>query len=293
MTVGRQNSSHTLDHIICSIASGACVAGLFNPWDRALYLGHKYDRPFLNKLNFTAPYQGFSQSVAQRTLFGGLYYFLQAQMQAAIYPIARDRLGCHELTANLMIGLSVGTMYGMSMNSVSAVKYFTWGQDDRTFFSSACELWHKGGFKAFNNGLMATITRDAVFGSTYEVLRHLMRQKLAGSTKYDSYQRSQAEFACNMSAAAAASVLAGPFNHARNKQFATAPGQKQPAVTQVLKSVWRQAITENQSIVSRLMFFGQTFKVGWGTARVAVGMATGQYVFKKVENLIKKIRQGF
>ena len=36
-------------------------AGLFNPWDRALYLSVKHSRPFLSGENFQRPYQGFWQ----------------------------------------------------------------------------------------------------------------------------------------------------------------------------------------------------------------------------------------
>ncbi|EWM23565.1 hypothetical protein Naga_101424g1 [Nannochloropsis gaditana] len=45
----------------CGLIGGVTQAGLFNPWDRALYLSVKYSRPFLSVANFQRPYQGFWQ----------------------------------------------------------------------------------------------------------------------------------------------------------------------------------------------------------------------------------------
>jgi hypothetical protein len=56
----------------CGLIAGVAQAGLFNPYDRALYLSVKHKRPFLSSLNFQSPYQGFLQSVGGRALSGGL-----------------------------------------------------------------------------------------------------------------------------------------------------------------------------------------------------------------------------
>ena len=61
----------------CGITAGVIQAGLFNPWDRALYLSIKNDVPFLSYQNFQNPYTGFLQSVGHRALSGGLYYPLE------------------------------------------------------------------------------------------------------------------------------------------------------------------------------------------------------------------------
>jgi hypothetical protein len=50
-------SKHTLVKINCGLLGGISQAGLFNPWDRALYLSVKHNRPFLSGLNFINPYQ--------------------------------------------------------------------------------------------------------------------------------------------------------------------------------------------------------------------------------------------
>lgn len=58
---------------LCGFVAGVAQAGIFNPFDRALYLSVKHHRPFLSYQNFFQPYSGFLQSVGGRALSGGLY----------------------------------------------------------------------------------------------------------------------------------------------------------------------------------------------------------------------------
>jgi hypothetical protein len=62
---------------ICGIAAGVIQAGIFNPYDRALYLSVKDHRPFLRIENWKSPYSGFFQSIGSRALSGGLYFPLE------------------------------------------------------------------------------------------------------------------------------------------------------------------------------------------------------------------------
>lgn len=57
---------------LSGLTAGVAQAGLFNPFDRALYLSVKNHTPFLRRENFQTPYQGFFQSVGHRALSGGL-----------------------------------------------------------------------------------------------------------------------------------------------------------------------------------------------------------------------------
>ena len=42
-------------NLISGLFSGISCAGIFNPWDRALYLSVKYKRPFILSDNFKVP----------------------------------------------------------------------------------------------------------------------------------------------------------------------------------------------------------------------------------------------
>lgn len=61
----------------CGMITGVFVAGLFNPYDRALYLSVKERRPFRSRQNFVNPYRGFLQTVGIRAFSGGLWFPLE------------------------------------------------------------------------------------------------------------------------------------------------------------------------------------------------------------------------
>jgi hypothetical protein len=55
---------------VAGLVCGLFQAGLFNPWDRALYLSVRDRRPFLHATNFKNPFQGFWQAIVHRTIAG-------------------------------------------------------------------------------------------------------------------------------------------------------------------------------------------------------------------------------
>jgi hypothetical protein len=55
---------------VAGIVCGLFQAGLFNPWDRALYLSVRDRRHFLHPANFKNPFQGFWQAIVHRTISG-------------------------------------------------------------------------------------------------------------------------------------------------------------------------------------------------------------------------------
>jgi hypothetical protein len=65
--------------VLAGTFSGVVQAGLFNPYDRALYLSVRDHLPFLHRSNFMDPFRGFAQAVVQRTIAGGLYFVLQVR----------------------------------------------------------------------------------------------------------------------------------------------------------------------------------------------------------------------
>lgn len=57
--------------------------------DRALYLSVTERQAFLTASNFRLPYLGFSQSVLQRTVSGGFYFYLQGVVDTHLSPLLR------------------------------------------------------------------------------------------------------------------------------------------------------------------------------------------------------------
>jgi hypothetical protein len=267
-------------NFFCGLFTGAFCAGFFNPWDRALYLSVKFDRPFLNKLNFTNMFHGASQAMVQRSIFGGVYFVVQGQLRTNLYPVLSQQLQFSESTSQLTVGAVAGTVNGIVTNPMSAVKYHTWGNENRAFLSSCYQMYKGGGVKPFLNGMFPTILRDITFGCIYEVGRHQIRSRMGDHLQY--------QLLGDMTAAGLSTVLAGPFNYARNIQFQTPPDQKQLSVPSILNNLWRESQELHPTIRSKLSFFQRRFRVGWGTARVAVGMAVGQQVFDRLRNGMTK-----
>lgn len=257
-----------------AVAGGALVGGLqsalFNPWDRALYLSVKEKRPFLHRDNWRHPWQGWMQTSVQRVVSGGLYFVLQG--------VTTDALDLGSVPAAwraFTVGLVAGALNGALLNPIAAVKYHQWGSA-RTWRGSVAHAWRQGGVHPFFKGITATVSRDAVFGTAYEVGRHRLLHLMPAALHDDA----RAHFAANMLGAAVATMLSSPFNYVRSMQYATPPEQTPRRAGEQLMRLWRNVRAQGP-LRAQLGYMQQRLRVGWGTARVAVGMALAQYVFSR------------
>jgi hypothetical protein len=255
----------------CGLAAGVAQAGLFNPFDRALYLSVKNEIPFLRWENFQQPYQGFFQSVGHRALSGGLYYPLE-QFFMTLIPPEEDAA-----FYNFLAGTAAGSVNAIICNPVSAVKYKSWGRDvNRGTVQEVMNMLRKGGMRPFGNGLIPTILRDLVFGGCYTFLRFDLKYRLQLSQDY--------QWMANLLAAAMATVVSGPFNLARNVQYATKSEHISYTVTEVLTNFVHET-AERPTTYEKCKHFQNRLRLGWGTMRVAVGMAFGHYVYDKLAGM--------
>ena len=278
----------TVDTTSALFSSILCSA-LFNPWDRALYLSVKYQGSFLSMANFVSPYQGILQSMVQRAFSGSIYYIMQGQMKSFLYPYLRNSLGVSELPSQFFVGMFAGSTSGILTNGISAVKYHTWGQDNRTFISSVREMWSLGGYRTFVKGTGATMGRDMMFGSTYEVLRNLLRSNHLVTGSNDSFKNESLNFLYNSISAGVATIVSGPLNYVRNIQYATPSHIKSPSIVEVLRNVCHESNKYANQPFGRFLFFQNQFRIGWGTGRVAVGMAVGQKLFDSVRSELSEL----
>lgn len=276
--------------VASGLLAGASNSGLFNPWDRALYLSVKHNRSFLLLQNFKSPYQGFSQAFVQRAFIGGIYYVAQGELNRYLFPYLRNNLGINQTLSQFFVGMTAGSIGGILTNSIAAIKYHTWGQENASFRSSIHEMWGLGGIKPFLKGTTATMTRDMVFGSTYEMLRSLMSSTVKKSEDKTAHEHPPSlEFIHNATAAGVATIVSSPFNYVRNMQYATPPNLKPPTTKEALTNVWNESKNSQRSFLGRMSFFQQQFRIGWGTARVAVGMAVGQKLFNWTQEQLSNL----
>ena len=285
----------------CGITAGVLQAGLFNPFDRALYLSITNQVPFLRAENFRNPYSGFMQSVGHRALSSGLYYPLENFFCSLLLSSHSDHLGdmydnntninnhnssiihLHPAFANFLAGTLAGSANALIVNPITAIKYKSWGREvNRGMLKESMEMFRKGGLRPFTNGLAPTVLRDLCFGGTYTFLR-LELQYLLQLTP-------EQQWGANMAAAALATVVSAPFNLVRNVQYATRSREKADTISKILEDFVREARSHKTSWQSA-RYIQNRLRIGWGTVRVAVGMAFGHLVYDNLMGLYEDFHE--
>ena len=268
----------------CGLIAGTISAGLFNPMDRALYLSVKNRVPFLSKENFLPnPYQGFLQSVGHRALAGGLYFPLEHFFMTCI-PTSNHNPYIdhnHHKLYHLLAGMAAGTVNAILVNPFAAVKYKTWGRShghNRGILTEIYDMHRKGGLRPlFVNGLAATILRDLTFGGCYTSLRLELHYNL-------SFITDENQWIANVLAASVATVISGPFNLARNIQYSTKSKHVSDSVVVVLQD-FNTEISQRHKLIDKLKHVQNRLRLGWGTIRVAGGMAFGQILYDELHGM--------
>lgn len=259
-----------VDHVslVCGLVSGVAQAGVFNPMDRALFLSVKNRTPFLSVENWRHPYQAFLQTVGGRAVSGGLYFPLEHLFMSTFI---QDEEHNSPLTS-FLAGTAAGATNAMILNPLSAIKYKTWGRDaHRGMMQEAMRMYKRGGLRPFTYGLKPTIMRDVVFGGTYTLLRLQLTQR----NKYSS----EHQWFANICAAALATLASGPLNLVRNVQYATPSSETHvPTIKEVMLTL-RTEVSQLPSWQGKVLHVQERLRIGWGTARVAMGMAFAHYVY--------------
>jgi hypothetical protein len=76
-------------------------------------------------------------------------------------------------------------------------------------------------------------------------------------------------------AAALATILSGPFNFARNIQYASRGEQRPLTTTAILQNL----VHETRHHAQPGRFLQNRLQLGWGTARVAFGISLGHGIY--------------
>ena len=288
----RRRQSISSISFTCGISAGILQAGLFNPFDRALYLSITNQVPFLRAENFKNPYSGFMQSLGHRALSSGLYYplenfFCSLLLNSHSHPGDCDEMinqqnkssiiHLHPAFANFLAGTLAGSANALIVNPITAIKYKSWGREvNRGMLKESMEMFRKGGLRPFGNGLVPTVLRDLCFGGTYTFLRLELQ--------YFFQLTPEKQWGANMAAAAMATIVSAPFNLVRNVQYATRSREKADTVSKILEDFVEKARSHKTSW-QRARYVQNRLRIGWGTVRVAVGMAFGHLVYDNLMGL--------
>jgi hypothetical protein len=255
--------------LLCGLVAGVAQAGIFNPYDRALFLSVKDHRAFFDPRNWKNPYSGVFQSVGGRAAAGGLYF-----------PLEHFFLECttdsqfHHFGA----GSVAGAVNACLLNPLSAIKYKTWSRsENRGMWTEAVGMLRKssGSIRPFLNGLPPTLYRDIVFGGCYTWLRLQIPYWYHSDSDWKPHEH---QWMGNLVAAGLATVASGPFNYVRNVQYGTSSRIRADGTWQVLRALV-QATKEQPAGAPRWRFLQSRLRIGWGTARVAFGMSFAHGVY--------------
>ena len=143
-------------------------------------------------------------------------------------------------------------------------------------------FWGAGGIRPFINGIVPTICRDMLFGGAYASLRFTFERKLRDMLLSDEQgamiQSGMIAPVSQFTAAAIATTASSPINYWRNMQFATRLGSNPVGFVTCMKEL-KWSIVEAPTVRGKVRQIGMKLRVGWGTVRVATGMAVGQQLY--------------
>lgn len=162
-----------------------------------------------------------------------------------------------------------------------------WGAPEsvyvRSFYSTAKRMFEQGGIRVFILGSASTLARDLMFGAVYAGLRHELLHDLQDDILNKDSHRPIARYVINMVSACCATILSSPMNYVRNIHYSVNPKEidryRTNAIT-VLWRLWKRAQRYHpHSTMDRWHFLQLQLRIGWGTARVGVGMAFSEQIY--------------
>uniref|UniRef100_A0A7S1N8P5 Mitochondrial carrier protein n=1 Tax=Eutreptiella gymnastica TaxID=73025 RepID=A0A7S1N8P5_9EUGL len=273
-----QASAHVA--LQCALVTGCMQAAAFNPWDRALYLSVLHRRSFFVWSNWDRPFQGFLQAIAHRIMSGGCYFMLEDLFSAPCHNVVPN----HPFVGACLTGICAGGVNGALLNPVAIIKYRLWGKEGSTVFREMRLMWLHGGLRPFGVGALVTVQRDAFFGVIYSGTKTFLGDlaQQYGTPRTGSIL----QFSGKMLAGGLACALTAPFNFARNIKYGHKSVSTPPkGVLQIWTELYVDvALTvQSQGVRHGLRYLQARLQIGWGSARVAMGMAFGDLVYYRTK----------
>mmetsp|Transcript_27324 Transcript_27324/g.68893 ORF Transcript_27324/g.68893 Transcript_27324/m.68893 type:complete len:422 (+) Transcript_27324:79-1344(+) len=266
--------------VAAGVMSGVAQAGIFHPWDRALYLAQTNQRKFFNPANWQSPFQGIWQTLILRVTSATVFF----PLEDTLTPISEELVGKGGL-ANFLTGNMAGAINAVALNPAQTVRYrcfsiLSQGGGERSFWRVAGDMWAGGGIQSFFKGIAPTLFRDLVFGGVFTAARMEMAMGL-GIKRGDktTSQQQTSLFACDLLGALLATTLSSPFNYARNLIYAAPPGRGAPTTFGILGGLFKVASRQG-SVLGAASFLQSELKIGVANLRVAVAMAMASTMYR-------------
>ena len=258
-------------------------------------------------------------------LFQPVYVRLFEQYHTWRYPSmsASAASQCaHPLGVHFLAGNSAGAVSGVVLNQLTAIKYASWDAE-HGFLTTAKRMWHEGGMRPFMKGIVPTVIRDTIFGGVFALTkegcargirrlqsraRRVSREEKevdaahsastgSGSSTaslvktvsaFTVHNTKTVDFVSSLLAGAFGTIASSPFNFVRNIKYGWPASETPPSAYRILSDLavecgekaregkWKQSASHLQD----------RLRIGWGTARVAVGMAVGYEIYELVKHAL-------
>lgn len=247
---------------LAGLTTGLIQTVLFNPVDRALYLHIHENNKLFTKSNWQNPYQGVTNAVYSRVVAYGFYYTIIDYYKHIVNGTLKSN---NDTVKNTVTGAMVGVTTSLMLNPFTVIKYYTWKDKNNILNRVAKELIKTQRHKILTHGLNMTITRDIIFSIGYLNIRDHYKKYSDNKLLY---------FGLNMGGVALATIASSPFNYIRTKIFENG-FEKKTCVLKTLKDLHY----ESKYSGSYVRYMLGRLCIGYGTARVAVGISSGQLMY--------------
>lgn len=262
--------------IVVGTTTGLIQTVIFNPVDRALYLHIKDNTSFLAASNWKNPYHGVFNALSNRVIQYGFYYNIvdwYMQLLKQRYP------AMGQTVSRVLTGVATGMTTAVLLNPISCVKYHAWGTD-LDLRVVAKDMYKEAGFGSFGRGLGTTAMRDSVFSVLY----------LVGKRYSDEYcTENKIRFLTNSLVSCIATIATAPINYVRNMKYASGYKNCNPTARMIYTDLFReQPVFDKKfgSVIPIAHYYTHRLAIGWGTLRVGVGIACGQYIFDTLTSMV-------
>lgn len=126
-----------------------------------------------------------------------------------------------------------------------------------------------------------TILRDTIFGGCFSVTKHIVSTYWIQKDDSERLKKSK-DFVASALGGASGTIISAPFNFIRNIQFGTPPNEKPHTATGILYDLYNDCKHSKRPF----SYLQDRLRIGWGTARVAVGMAVGYELYDLTKQVL-------
>lgn len=258
---------NSIKQTLVGLSTGIINVCIFNPFDRALNLATKnHTSIFIPAYwNPRAMYQGIHHGIIQRTISYGLWYPAVDMTKNLIDKFKYDN---KYIDNHILASIFASGIIGLSTSPVSAAKQQYWNSDQKTgIFKFSKQMYKIGGLYAFLRGTTVTVKRDMMFGFIFGYLSFTHNKKK--------------HFLLDAPFATVATIASSPFNYIRVMKYKTECNVHISSFTilhNLLKIVQKEC---PKNILKQIIYtFHSKFNVGWGSARVGIGMALSRQLYE-------------